>query len=69
MAQNTMSFWLMMPGQITNGVGRVVHDLALQFSICILLPKSLNASTEPKSSGMTSYLIYPTLGMKATQLY
>lgn len=54
-----MSFWLLTPGQITNGVWRVVHDLVPQFSIFIFLPKSLKASTEPKSSGMTNYLIDP----------
>lgn len=64
-----MSFRMMTTGQITSGVWRVVHDLAPQFSVFIILPKSLNASTEPKSSGMTNSLIDPTLGMKATQLY
>ena len=42
----------------------IVDDLALQFSIFIIWPKSLNASKEPKSSGMTSDLIAPTLSMK-----
>lgn len=41
--------------------------LSSKFSIFKFLLKSLNASTETKSSGMTSYLIYPTPGMEATQ--
>lgn len=39
---------------------KTIHDLAQRFSVFILLPKFLNASTEPKSSGVTSHLIYPT---------